>query len=107
MWEIPFDRVQLLGGYTADFSQRNPWAHPTQLLWEQGLEEPAEAGAVLVRAKEVVIDGITIDMRSHNEYVDPQAVGAQGAHADYPAISLTPAGTVRNCVVVNPGQECV
>jgi hypothetical protein len=75
MWEIPFDRLELLGGYTADFSERNPWAHPSQLLWEKDSKNRPSEARLLVRGKEVVIDGITIDMRSHNEYVDPQESG--------------------------------
>ena len=107
MWEIPFDRLSLLGGYTADFSQRNPWAHPSQLLWEKDSKNRPNEARLLVRGKEVVIDGITIDMRSHNEYVDPQESGRTERNIDYAAISLLQPSTVRNCVIVNPGQECV
>ncbi|MBL8900794.1 MAG: hypothetical protein JNM84_24395, partial [Planctomycetes bacterium] len=107
MWEIPFDRLSLLGGYTADFSQRNPWAHPSQLLWEKDSKNRPNEARLLVRGKEVVIDGITIDMRSHNEYVDPQESGRKERNIDYAAISLLQPSTVRNCVIVNPGQECV
>lgn len=107
MWEIPFDRVQLLGGYSADFAQRNPWAHPAQLLWDKASKNRPNQARVLARAKDVVIDGITIDMRDQNEYVDEQLSSRKDRHVEESAIRLNHPSTVRNCVVVNPGQECV
>lgn len=107
MWEIPFDRVQLLGGYKADFSVRNPWAHPSQLLWDKTSKNRPNQARLLARSKDVVIDGITIDMRDQNEYVDPQESGRKERNVEEAAITLNHAGVVRNCIVVNPGQECV
>ena len=107
MWEIPFDGVQLLGGYTADFKERNPWAHPAQLLWDKNSKNRPNQTRLLARAKDAVIDGITIDMRDQNEYVDEQLSGRKDRHVEEAAITLNHAGTVRNCIVVNPGQECV
>ncbi|MCU0867720.1 MAG: right-handed parallel beta-helix repeat-containing protein [Planctomycetes bacterium] len=107
MWEIPFDRVQLLGGYAADFSERNPWAHPTQLLWDKASKNRPNQSRLLVKAKGAVVDGITIDMRDQNEYVDEQQSGRKDRNVEETAIRLNQPGTVRNCVVVNASQECV
>jgi hypothetical protein len=107
MWEIPFDGVQLLGGYAADFSERNPWAHPTQLLWDKASKNRPNQSRLLVKAKGAVVDGITIDMRDQNEYVDEQQSGRKQRQVEESAISFQHAGTVRNCVVVNAAQECV
>src|SRR5678810_519661 len=107
MWEIPFDRVQLLGGYKSDFSERNPWTHPAQLLWDKNSKNRPNQTRLLSRAKDVVIDGLTIDMRDQNEYVDEQQSGRKDRYVEEAAISLNHAATVRNCIVVNPGQECV
>jgi hypothetical protein len=107
MWEIPFDGVQLLGGYTTDFSERNPWAHPTQLLWDKGSKNRPNQARLLAKAKGAVVDGITIDMRDQNEYVDEQQSGRKERNVEEAAISLNYAGTVRNCIVVNSCQECV
>ena len=107
MWEIPFDGVQLLGGYAADFSERNPWAHPTQLLWDKASKNRPNQSRLLVKAKGAVVDGITIDMRDQNEYVDEQQSGRKDRNVEETAIRLNQAGTVRNCVVVNASQECV
>src|SRR5688572_4336530 len=35
-WEIQFPRVELLGGYDANFRERNPWKNPTELTWRKG-----------------------------------------------------------------------
>lgn len=107
MWEVPFDKVQLLGGYAADFSKRNPWAHPTQLLWDKDSKNRPNQARVLVRGKGVVIDGVAIDMRDQNEYVDAELSGRKDRHVEETAISLNHPGTVRNCIVVNACQECV
>ena len=106
MWEIPFDRVQMLGGYTSDFSTRNPWAHPTLLLWDKTSKNQPNQGRLTSRAKDVVVDGVVIDMRDQNFYRDAECSGRTEKPGD-PAIDLAHPGTVRNCVVVNAGQECV
>lgn len=107
MWEIPFDGVQLLGGYDANFTERNPWTHQTQLLWDKASKNRPNQARVLVKAKAAVVDGITIDMRDQNEYIDEQQSGRKDRHVEETAISLNHPGTVRNCVVVNACQECV
>ena len=33
-WIIPFDGVQLIGGYNDDFTQRDPWKYKTQFVWD-------------------------------------------------------------------------
>lgn len=106
MWEIPFDRVQLLGGYTADFTARNPWAHPSRLLWSKDSKNRPKQARVLSRAKDVVLDGLAIDMQEQNEYTDEQRSGRSPLPGEA-AIYLTLPATVRNCTIVNPGQECV
>lgn len=105
-WEIPFDRVQLIGGYSTDFRARDPWAHPSQLLWDRSSKNQPNTSRLSSRGKDVVIDGIVIDMRDENEYVDAQQSGRR-EKAGETAIRLLHPSIVRNCVVVNAGQECV
>ena len=107
MWEIPFDGVQLVGGYAADWKERNPWAHPSQLLWSKDSKNRPNQARLLAKGKAVVIDGITIDMLEQNEYVDEQRSGRKDRNVEEAAITLNHPSTVRNCIVVNPGQECV
>lgn len=107
MWEIPFDSVQLLGGYSADWKERNPWTRPTQLLWDKESKNRPNQARLLVKGKGAVIDGLTIDMQEQNEYVDEQRSGRKERNNEEAAITFNHAGTVRNCVIINPGQECV
>ncbi len=107
MWEIPFDRVQVIGGYAGDFASRDPWARPTLLLWDKASKNRPNTARLSSRAKGVVIDGIAIDMRDENEYVDEQQSGRKDKAVEEAAIYLWHPGTVRNCVIVNPRQECV
>lgn len=106
MWEIPFDRVQILGGYNKEFTVRNPWAHLTELLWDKNSKNRPNQGRLVARAKDTVIDGIVIDMRDQSFWRDPECSGRTDKQGD-PAISLWHPATVRNCVVINSGQECV
>ncbi len=107
LWEIPFDGVQLLGGYSADWKERNPWAHPAQLLWDKESKNRPNQARLLAKGKGAVIDGLTIDMMDQNEYVDEQRSGRKERNNEEAAITLNHPSTVRNCIVVNPGQECV
>src|ERR1035437_8255585 len=34
-WVIPFEGVQLVGGYSKDWSARDPWKYQTQLVWDR------------------------------------------------------------------------
>ena len=34
VWKLPFARLQLLGGYDADFKTRDPWKHLTELTFK-------------------------------------------------------------------------
>jgi len=104
MWEIPFDGVQLLGGYSGDFATRDPWRHPTQLLWDKASKNRPNQGRLTSRARDVVVDGFVLDMRAQNSYQDEACTGRNDKPGD-PAIELLHPAIVRNCVVVNAGQE--
>ncbi len=106
MWEIPFDRVQMIGGYTSDFAARDPWAHPSELLWDKNSKNRPNTARLSSRSKDVVIDGVVIDMRDENAYQDEQQTGRTDKPGEA-AIYLWHPSTVRNCVLINPGQQCV
>lgn len=106
VWEIPFDRVQLLGGYSSDFASRDPWARPTQLLWDKTSKNQPNTHRLGSKAKDVVIDGLVIDMRDENNYQDEQQTGRTEKTGDS-AIYLWCPSVVRNCVIINPGEHCV
>lgn len=100
-WEIPFDNVALLGGYDAEFATRDPWRHPTQLHWDSRSENWPQDVRLLSNASDVVVDGIVIDMRDQNQYVD--AAGTALSKTSETAMRFGKPATVRNCIVLNPG----
>ncbi|MEO6597474.1 MAG: right-handed parallel beta-helix repeat-containing protein [Planctomycetota bacterium] len=102
VWVIPFDGVELIGGYDTEFNQRDPWQRPSHLLWAKDSQNWPKDVRVGSMAKGVVLDGFALDMKDQNEYVD-EACSGRTTRSSESAISFTQPGTVRNCVVINPG----
>ena len=101
-WEIPFDKVELLGGYDAEFTARDPWQHPTQLCWDSASKNWPKTDRLRSNSREVVVDGIVIDMQDQNLYQDEEKSGRTERPGET-AMHFAQAATVRNCVVINPG----
>lgn len=108
-WAIPFDKVQLIGGYDASFKTRDPWTNHTQLLWDKTSKNWPKEVRLLSHAKDTVVDGVILDMRDQNQYAD----AAESGRTEKPgesAMRFTHPVTVRNSIILNPGQhgiECV
>jgi hypothetical protein len=103
-WVIPFDKVQLVGGYDRDFKNRNPWRYLTELLWDSSSKNWPKEERVSSQGKGVVVDGIVIDMQDQNEYIDPQRTSRRDKSAES-AMRFTQPATVRNSVIINPGEK--
>ncbi len=103
-WAIPFEGVQLLGGYDKDFKERDPWKNLTELLWDKSSKNWPKDERLSSNAKDVVIDGLVLDMREQNKYSDEKQTG-RSEDTSPEAIKLTRVATVRNCVIVNPGTN--
>ncbi len=101
-WEIPVDRVQLLGGYDAQFVARDPWQQPTKLCWDNTSKNWPKGERLHSGSRGVVVDGFVIDMQDQNTYLDEQKSGRTERPGET-AVRLALAATVRNCVVINPG----
>jgi hypothetical protein len=102
-WKIPYDNMQLIGGYDRDFKTRDPWRHLTELLWDPASKNWPKEERLGSSAKGVVIDGVVIDMKDQTHYTDE----TQTSRKDMPsenAMMFWNAVTVRNCVIVNPGN---
>jgi hypothetical protein len=102
-WVIPFDNVQLIGGYDKDFKERDPWANRTELKWDVTSKNQPREARVKSNAKNVVVDGIIIDMKDSATYMDEK----KSSRREKPiqgdnALDFTQAATVRNCVIINP-----
>lgn len=106
-WVLPFDRVQLLGGYSPDWSERNPWKHLTCLVWDRSAKNYPKEARLSSSARDVVIDGLVLDVMEQNEYLDEQRSGRsdRSLGSGIATVRLWLPGTVRNCVFVNSGRE--
>jgi hypothetical protein len=104
LWEVPFDNVQLIGGYDQEFKTRDPWTNRTELKWDDKSKNwPNQARLKGLNCKGCVIDGITIDMKDSAKYTDE----TKTSRKEIPgvpdnAIDFNQPVTVRNCVIINP-----
>lgn len=103
-WEVPFDDVQLIGGYDASFTERNPWKNVTQLWWDKTSKNWPKQERLLSTKKGTVVDGLVIDQRDQCKYEDEKQTGRKDKPCDSAMRFALPA-TVRNCVIVNPGTD--
>jgi hypothetical protein len=106
-WEIKFDGVQLIGGYDADFKARDPWKNPTQLLWKKDSKNWPKEDRLQSTARNVVVDGLTLDMREQIKWADDQQNGRMDANVRYAAMRFIHPVTVRNSVIVNPDETAI
>ncbi len=105
-WKIPFEGVQLIGGYNDDFSQRDPWKFRTMLVWDRNAKNKPEDERIVALVKGPVLDGLTLDGREQNEYDDTGRTPKDLDHAEAMVRFALP-GTVRNCIFINTGREGV
>jgi hypothetical protein len=103
-WKIPFDGVQLIGGYDRDFTARDPWKNHTELLWDAKSKNWPKEERVSSTANGTVVDGVIIDMQDQNEYVDAERTGRRDKSAESAMHFVLPV-TVRNSVIINPGEN--
>lgn len=106
-WEIKFDGVQLIGGYDADFKARDPWKNQSQLLWKKDSKNWPKEDRLQSTARNVVIDGLTIDMREQIKWADDQQNGRAEANIRYVAMRFIHPVTIRNSVIVNPDETAI
>ncbi len=103
-WEIPFADITLAGGYDAEFKVRDPWRHHTRLVWKKEFKNSPKQARILSNQKGTVIDGLVLDGREKNHYVDDKQTGRDFAQPlGEEMLSLSLPATVRNCVILNPG----
>ncbi|RKH34857.1 right-handed parallel beta-helix repeat-containing protein [Corallococcus praedator] len=106
-WVLSFPGVELLGGYDANFRERNPWKSLTELTWRKGAANRPDISLARVSTSAerdtagATIDGFLIDMQDYYEYAgeggnfNPMALLRNGA------VDLAKGGILRNCMIVN------
>lgn len=101
-FEFPFDNVTMLGGYNADFTERNPWKNKTELAWDQNKNRPNQA-RVYSRVQNSTLDGFVIDMTELNEYTPDK--GRKELPSGDGAIYFALPGVIRNNVIFNTNAD--
>ena len=106
-WKIPFEGVQLLGGYSKDWSERDPWKHMTMLVWDRNSKNQPLGARIEVTEKGAVLDGLVLDGVEQNEYQDEKKSGREQRSLDKSdeMVQMALPGTVRNCVFLNTGRQ--
>jgi hypothetical protein len=112
-WKLLVRNLTLLGGYDAEFTERDPWKHPTRFLLNA--EEKAKGvpdGTILASEENsdgLVLDGFVFDGATYNSYSPAGALDVK-ASPSAPLVSLRggeSAITVRNCVFLNGAAGAV
>ncbi|HEX7898562.1 MAG TPA: right-handed parallel beta-helix repeat-containing protein [Planctomycetota bacterium] len=108
-WTILFDGVKLIGGYSADFSKRDPWTNHSKLVYDRNSKNyPKDARIWVNPAKDVTLDGLVIDVAEQNQYdADPPGRAPRSLDSGEAAVRVSHASTIRNCVFLNTGREAI
>ncbi|HEX6685324.1 MAG TPA: right-handed parallel beta-helix repeat-containing protein [Candidatus Limnocylindrales bacterium] len=112
-WRIPVRNLTLLGGYSDDFTTRDPWRHPVRfVLTPEEKAKGVPSGPVLGTdggCDGLVLDGLVFDGSTYNAYGDDGGLEARGSLST-PLVDVSAGGddiTVRNCVFINAASSAV
>jgi hypothetical protein len=106
-WKILVRNLTLLGGYDAEFAERDPWKFPTRFVLNE--EEKAKGipeGTILASEENsdgLILDGFVFDGSTYNSYTPAGALDVKRSPLA-PLVSLRGGQsviTVRNCVFIN------
>jgi len=112
-WKILIRNLALLGGYDAEFKERDPWKNPTRFVMSE--EEKAKGtlqGTILgsnENSEGLVLDGFIFDGSTYNGYTPTGALDLRQSPTDT-LVSLMGARapiTVRHCFFLNASCEAV
>lgn len=108
-WKLGAPYVSLLGGYDAQFTERNPWKHPTRLL------APAEYkgrrdGYVLEGTDDhtgAIVDGFVFDRATDNQYKPNGDLDYDNSEKQEHLWLSKPGCVVRNNLFVNGAEGSI
>lgn len=103
-WVVSQPRVQLLAGYDAQFTERDPWRHQTRLAHDATSKNWPRHERLRVEQPGVTVDGLVLDMQDQCPYVD-ETHSARADQSGESAVRCAQPATVRNCILVNPGRH--
>ncbi|HEY1892787.1 MAG TPA: right-handed parallel beta-helix repeat-containing protein [Steroidobacteraceae bacterium] len=111
-WRITVRYLTLLGGYDAEFSERDPWTHPTCFLLGEDEKAKGRPSGTILGSEEnsdgLLVDGFIFDGASWNTYgKDGSLDGGTSPLAPLLDLGGGRAIAVRNCVFVNGSSSAV
>jgi hypothetical protein len=112
-WRIPVKHLTMLGGYSADFTTRDPWRHPVRFVLNPETRAKGIPGDPILTVEDsadgLVLDGFVFDGSTYNLYADSGALDAAHSHSAALLDLRGGGGTleVRNCAFVNAACAAV
>lgn len=107
-WQVDCPDLTLLGGYTADFSARDPWRQPTRLYCPADFK--ARAAATRWKAAScttAVLDGFVFDKFTNNLYAANGDLEVRGSDTTEHVDPSRPRCVIRTGVFLNGAQGAV
>lgn len=109
-FDIKVPELTLVGGYNADFSERNPFKHLTILErakdyrgdW-QGLPEGIIAGSG--DHSNLIVDGLVLNGQSRNDYSEGGSINFKKSYMGRAFQAESADIKIRNCIIINPAGE--
>lgn len=106
-WKILIRNLTLLGGYNAEFVERDPWKYPSRfLLTEEERAKGTPEGTVLASddaSDGLILDGFIFDGATYNAYLPSGSLDLRNSPLS-PLVTLLGGRapiTVRNCLFIN------
>ncbi|MBL8911874.1 MAG: right-handed parallel beta-helix repeat-containing protein, partial [Archangium sp.] len=100
--DMPY--IALLGGYDANFTERDPWKHPTLLRFIRDDKNNYGQGYIVEGTRDhrgAIVDGFVFDRRDYNVYQDDGDLQVDRSNRSESVWLGSPGSIVRNCVFVN------
>lgn len=113
LWKLLVRNLTLLGGYDAEFKERDPWKNPTRfVLSDEEKSKKTLRGTVLGSEENsdgLVLDGFIFDGSSYNTYTPAGSLDLKSSPTDT-LVALRGGRapiTVRHCVFLNSSCEAI
>ena len=108
-WKVDMPDITMLGGYSADFSARNPFKTPSLLYCPEDFKG-SRGGYTLQGAEDhsnFVLDGFMFDKKFNNKYNDKgDLLVEESDHSPHLWLSR-PGCVIRNCIFLNGDEGAV
>lgn len=112
-WKILIRNLTLLGGYDAEFAERDPWKNPTRLLLGEDEKAKGTPEGMILASEEnsdgLVLDGFIFDGAPYNHYTDNGSLDLRSSPTNA-LVTLRGGGaaiTVRNCIFLNGSDSAI